>query len=69
MILSRIERETAMPKIEMTPAEARAFRSGGAAQKRGKQRHENPHHCATTRAADKYWAWFAGFDASAAEGP
>lgn len=51
----------------LTPAEDRAYRSGRAAFKKGKKRSDNPGHCATPQASDKYWAWFRGFDEAEAE--
>ncbi len=52
---------------QRTPAEERAYRSGRAAFTRGKDRSENPGHCASSRAAGTYWAWFNGYDDAKAE--
>lgn len=51
-----------MNDLTMTETEEKAYRSGHYAMRRGRNRNSNPHHCATSRASDKYWAWFRGFD-------
>jgi hypothetical protein len=39
-----------------------ALYQGARAARRGAERHSNPYHCATTRSAEKWHAWFAGYD-------
>lgn len=46
----------------MKAVEERAYDQGRSAARKGKPRHDNPYHCATSAGAIKYRAWFRGFD-------